>query len=218
LAKEEHRVGDFTSPIHRFSIHLKPSHHRAAAIIIMKRICVFCGSSPGARPEYRTAAINLGEALVARGFGLVYGGANVGLMGVLAHSVQRAGGEVIGVIPQSMVKKELAFTGLSDLRITGSMHERKAVMADLADGFVAMPGGLGTLEEFFEVLTWTQLGIHQKPSGILNVEGYFDRLIAFLDYSVAERFVKEVHRSMLIVDRDPIQLLDRFASYVPPKV
>jgi uncharacterized protein (TIGR00730 family) len=184
----------------------------------MKRICVFCGSSPGARPEYRTAAINLGEALVARGIGLVYGGANVGLMGVIAESVQRGGGEVIGVIPQSMVKKELAFTGLSDLRIVGSMHERKAVMADLADGFIAMPGGLGTLEEFFEVLTWTQLGIHRKPSGILNVEGYFDTLLAFLDYSVAERFVKEVYRSMLIVDGDPNQLLDRFASYVPPKV
>ena len=184
----------------------------------MKRICVFCGSSPGARPEYRTAAINLGDALVARGIGLVYGGANVGLMGVIAESVQRGGGEVIGVIPQSMVKKELAFTGLSDLRIVGSMHERKAVMADLADGFIAMPGGLGTLEEFFEVLTWTQLGIHRKPSGILNVEGYFDTLLAFLDYSVAERFVKEVYRSMLIVDRDPAHLLDRFTSYVPPKV
>jgi uncharacterized protein (TIGR00730 family) len=190
----------------------------SAAAIIMKRICVFCGSSPGARPEYRTAAINLGEALVARGLGLVYGGANIGLMGVLAHSVMSAGGEVIGVIPQSMVKRELAFTGVSDLRVTGSMHERKAVMADLSDGFIAMPGGLGTLEELFEILTWTQLGIHHKPAGVLNVEGYFDALLAFLDYAVAERFIKDEYRSMLIVDRDPNQLLDHFASYVPPKV
>jgi uncharacterized protein (TIGR00730 family) len=190
----------------------------SAAAIIMKRICVFCGSSPGARPEYRTAAINLGEALVARGLGLVYGGANIGLMGVLAHSVMNAGGEVIGVIPQSMVKRELAFTGVSDLRVTGSMHERKAVMADLSDGFIAMPGGLGTLEELFEILTWTQLGIYHKPAGVLNVEGYFDALLAFLDYAVAERFIKDEYRSMLIVDRDPNQLLDHFASYVPPKV
>ncbi len=182
----------------------------------MRRICVFCGSSPGARPEYRTAASNLGKLLAARGIGLIYGGANVGLMGELAHSVQSAGGEVVGVIPQSMVKKELA--GLADLRVTQSMHERKAVMADLADGFIAMAGGLGTLEEFFEVLTWTQLGIHEKPSGLLNTEGYFDTLLTFLDHAVAERFVKEAYRSMLIVDQDPARLLDRFESYVAPKV
>jgi uncharacterized protein (TIGR00730 family) len=184
----------------------------------MKRICVFCGSSPGARPAYRTAAANLGAALVARGMGLVYGGANVGLMSELAHSVLDAGGEVIGVIPRSLVQRELALTGLADLRITDSMQERKAVMADLADGFIAMPGGLGTLDELFEVLTWTQLGIHQKPSGLLNVEGYFDALLAFLDHAVAERFVKDAHRSMLIVEPEPHRLLDRLEAFVPPAV
>ena len=182
----------------------------------MKRICVFCGSSPGARPAYRTAAANLGAALVARGMGLVYGGANVGLTSELAHSVLDAGGEVIGVIPRSLVQRELALTGLADLRITDSMQERKAVMADLADGFIAMPGGLGTLDELFEVLTWTQLGIHQKPSGLLNVEGYFDALLAFLDHAVAERFVKDAHRSMLIVEPEPHRLLDRLEAFVPP--
>ncbi len=140
----------------------------------------------------------------------MYGGANVGLMSELANSVQRAGGEVIGVIPKSLVEKEVAFTGLSDLRVTESMHERKAIMADLADGFIAMPGGLGTLEEFFEIVTWAQLGIHEKPCGLLNVEGYFDMLLAFLDSAVTERFVKDVHRSMLIVEKHSEQLLDRF--------
>jgi uncharacterized protein (TIGR00730 family) len=183
----------------------------------MKRICVFCGSSPGARPAYRSAAANLGAALVARGMGLVYGGANVGLMSELAHSVLDAGGEVIGVIPRSLVQRELALTGLADLRITDSMQERKAVMADLADGFIAMPGGLGTLDELFEVLTWTQLGIHHKPSGLLNVEGYFDALLAFLDHAVAERFVKDAHRSMLIVEPEPHRLLDRLDAFVPPE-
>ena len=183
----------------------------------MKRICVFCGSSPGARPAYRSAAARLGAALAARGIGLVYGGANVGLMSELAHSVLDAGGEVIGVIPRSLVQRELALTGLADLRITDSMQERKAVMADLADGFIAMPGGLGTLDEFFEVLTWTQLGIHRKPSGLLNVEGYFDTLLAFLDHAVAERFVKDVHRSMLIVELEPNRLLDRLDAFVAPE-
>jgi uncharacterized protein (TIGR00730 family) len=183
----------------------------------MKRICVFCGSSPGARPAYRAAAASLGAALAARGIGLVYGGANVGLMSELAHSVLDAGGEVIGVIPRSLVQRELALTGLADLRITDSMQERKAVMADLADGFIAMPGGLGTLDEFFEVLTWTQLGIHRKPSGLLNVEGYFDTLLAFLDHAVAERFVKDVHRSMLIVELEPNRLLDRLDAFVAPE-
>jgi len=183
----------------------------------MKRICVFCGSSPGARPAYRAAAARLGAALAARGIGLVYGGANVGLMSELAHSVLDAGGEVIGVIPRSLVQRELALTGLADLRITDSMQERKAVMADLADGFIAMPGGLGTLDEFFEVLTWTQLGIHRKPSGLLNVEGYFDTLLAFLDHAVAERFVKDVHRSMLIVELEPNRLLDRLDAFVAPE-
>jgi uncharacterized protein (TIGR00730 family) len=184
----------------------------------MKRLCVFSGSSPGARPEYRIAARHLSETLAAKGIGLVYGGANVGLMGELAHSVQDAGGEVIGVIPRSLVEKEVAFTGLSDLRVTESMHERKAIMAELADGFIAMPGGLGTLEEFFEVVTWAQLGIHEKPCGLLNVEGYFDMLLDFLDFAVTERFIKDVHRSMLIVEKHSEPLLDRFESYVSPKL
>ncbi len=182
---------------------------------MMKRICVFSGSSPGGRPEYRSAARRLGEAFAGKGIGLVYGGANVGLMGELAHAVLDAGGEVIGVIPKSLVEKEVAFTALADLRVTESMHERKALMADLADGFIAIPGGLGTLEEFFEVLTWAQLGIHAKPCGLLNVESYFEMLLTFLDFAVAERFVKDTHRSMLIVEKEPAELLERFESYVP---
>ncbi len=181
----------------------------------MKRLCVFCGSSPGARPGYRKAARQLGRTLAAKGIGLVYGGANVGLMGELAHSVIDAGGEVIGVIPQSLVDKEVAFTKLLDLRVTESMQQRKAQMAELADGFIAMPGGLGTLDELFEILTWAQLGIHQKPSGLLNVEGYFDPLLAILDAAVAERFLKPAHRSMLIVEHNPDRLLDRLEEFAP---
>lgn len=184
----------------------------------MKRLCVFSGSSPGIKPEYAMAAKRLGKSIAAKGIGLVYGGANVGLMGELAHAVRDAGGEVIGVIPKSLVEKEVAFTELSDLRVTESMHERKAIMADLSDGFIAMPGGLGTLEEFFEVVTWAQLGIHEKPCGLLNVEGYFDLLLGFLDFAVAERFLKEVHRSMLIIESDAERLLGRFECYVPSKI
>jgi uncharacterized protein (TIGR00730 family) len=184
--------------------------------VAMKRLCVFCGSSPGARPGYREAARQLGRKLAAKGIGLVYGGANVGLMGELAHSVLDAGGEVIGVIPQSLVDKEVAFTKLLDLRVTDSMHQRKELMAELADGFIAMPGGLGTLDELFEILSWAQLGIHQKPSGLLNVEGYFDPLLAFLDAAVTERFVKPAHRSMLIVEHNPDRMLERLEEFVPP--
>ncbi len=137
----------------------------------MKRVCVFCGSSPGARPEYLQAAIELGQALAGKNIGLVYGGAKVGMMGKIAESVLEKGGEVIGVIPKDLVEREVAFTGLADLRVVGSMHERKALMADLSDGFIALPGGLGTIEEFFEVVTWAQLGIHPKPCGLLNVRG-----------------------------------------------
>ncbi|MFC1483928.1 TIGR00730 family Rossman fold protein [Candidatus Neomarinimicrobiota bacterium] len=182
----------------------------------MHRVCVFCGSSPGARPEYRQAAERLGQILVERKLGLVYGGARVGLMGKLAETVFHAGGEVIGVIPAALVEKEVAFKELHDLRVVDTMHERKALMAELADGFLALPGGLGTLEEFLEVLTWGQLGMHAKPCGILNVNGYFDHLLAFMDRAVTDTFVREEHRSMLLVHEDPAQLLNLFDTYQPP--
>lgn len=182
----------------------------------MKRVCVFTGSSPGGRPSYRSTAQALGEVLVEAGITLVYGGGRVGLMGEIADTVLDGGGEVVGVIPQSLVDKEVAHSGLTDLRVVGSMHERKAVMAELADGFIAMPGGLGTLEELFEVVTWAQLGFHRKPCGLLNVEGYFDPLISFLDSAVAERFVKPEHRSMLLVSEDPAGLLEELGDYRPP--
>ncbi len=184
----------------------------------MNRICVFCGSSPGYRTEYLDAAEDLGSALVKRGLDLVYGGASVGLMGRLAETVLAEGGHVVGVIPSSLAEKEVAFNDLPDLRVVGSMHERKALMAELSDGFVALPGGLGTLEELFEVLTWTQLGIHEKPCGLLNVAGYFDSLIDFLDRAVADRFIRSEHRSMLLVHEEPMPLLDLFDSYRQPVV
>ncbi len=182
----------------------------------MNRICVFCGSSPGAKPAYAAAARALAEAFLARKLGLVYGGGRVGLMYEVARTVFEAGGEVVGVIPAGMVERELAYRELRDLRVVASMHERKALMADLADGFIALPGGLGTIEEFFEVLTWAQLGIHRKPCGILNPGGYFGPLVAFLDSAVEEKFVQPEHRRMIIVEEDPNHLLDRFETYRPP--
>jgi len=182
----------------------------------MKRVCVFCGSSPGARPAYTELARRLGSILAGRGITLVYGGGNVGLMGVLANAVLAGGGNVIGVIPQAMVDLEVAHTGFPDLRIVGSMHERKALMADLADAFIALPGGLGTLEEFCEILTWAQLGMHQKPCGLINVENYFDQLIAFLDDAVRERFVRPEHRAMVLVESDAERMIDRLQAYRPP--
>jgi len=182
----------------------------------MKRICVFCGSSPGARPEYLNAAQQLGYTLASKDIGLVYGGARVGLMGKIADAVLEKAGEVIGVIPKGLVEKEVAFTGLADLRVVDSMHERKALMANLADGFIALPGGLGTIEEFFEAVTWAQLGIHPKPCGLLNVEHYFDRLTDFLDHTVNEKFVESEHRSMILMDEDPERLLQKFETYHPP--
>ena len=182
----------------------------------MNRICVFCGSSPGTRPEYLQAAEALGRECVRRDLGLVYGGASVGLMGRLAETVLTSGGNVIGVIPFSLVEREVALSDLSDLRVVGSMHERKALMAELSDGFVALPGGLGTIEEFFEVLTWTQLGIHEKPCGLLNVSGYFDSLVEFLDHAVEQQFIRPENRSMVLVDKDPRPLLDMFESYERP--
>ena len=184
----------------------------------MRRICVFCGSSPGARDDYAAAARALGAALVRRNLGLVYGGAKVGLMGIIADTMLATGGEVIGVIPNRLMTRELAHPGLSELRVVLSMHDRKREMADLADAFVALPGGIGTLEELTEVLSWAQLGLHGKPCGVLDVAGYFDRLIAFLDHAVTERFLPPAHRAMLLVARDPDALLDRLAAYRPPAV
>jgi len=184
----------------------------------LRRVCVFCGSSPGARPEYRAAAEALGRMLAARGLGLVYGGGNVGLMGVLADAALAAGGEVIGVIPRALVDLEVAHTGLRDLRIVDSMHERKAAMAELAGAFVALPGGIGTLEELFEVWTWAQLGLHAKPCALLDVAGYYAPLVAFLEHAVAARFLRPVHRAMLTVTADPQALLDHLAAYSPPVV
>jgi uncharacterized protein (TIGR00730 family) len=174
------------------------------------RICIFTGSRPGALSEYTEAARETGREIVERGYGLVYGGGNVGLMNVVANTVLELRGHVTGVIPDSLVSKEVAHQGLSDLRVVQSMHERKALMAELSDGFIAMPGGIGTMEEFFEVLSWAQLGIHNKPCGLLNVDGYFQHLIQFLDYAVDQDFLKRKHRSLLIVEEKPRSLLDRF--------
>jgi uncharacterized protein (TIGR00730 family) len=178
-------------------------------------VCVFCGSSPGARPAYRDAAAALGRALAAQGRTLVYGGGNVGLMGTVADAALAAGGRVIGVMPHHLVAREIAHGGLTELRTVESMHERKQMMADLADTFVLLPGGLGSLEEFFEVWTWGQLGLHQKPYGVLNVDGYFDRLLAFLDHATGERFVRAEHRDQLIVDEGPERLLARLDAHRP---
>ncbi len=184
----------------------------------MKRVCVFAGSSAGARADYVTAAAELGRVLAARGIGLVYGGARVGLMGAVADAVLAGGGEVIGVIPQSLVEKEVAHTGLTDLRIVTSMHQRKALMADLSDAFIALPGGWGTLDEMFEILTWAQLGLHRKPCGLLNAEGYFDRLLAFLDHTIEEGFVRREYGSLLSISAAPASLLDAMQAQTPPTV
>ena len=184
----------------------------------MKRICVFAGSNSGSHIEYLAAARALGHALVRHEVGLVYGGARLGLMGAVADTVLAARGHVTGVIPEALVAKEVAHTGLSELRVVDSMHERKAMMGDLAEGFIALPGGLGTLEEVFEVLTWAQLGLHTKPCGLLNVCGFFDGLLAFLEHAIDERFVRREHRAMLIVSSSPESLLERFDQYVPPVV
>ncbi len=180
------------------------------------RICVFCGSSFGLRPEYTQAAQSLVKALVARKIGLVYGGATVGLMSLIADTMLTAGGEVIGVIPRSLKEREIAHTQLSALHIVEDMHQRKAKMAELSDGFIALPGGAGTLEELFEVWTWAKLSFHDKPCGFLNVEGYYDRLLEFLDHMVEEQFIKAQHRTMLCVAEQPADLLEQFSQYIPP--
>ncbi len=181
----------------------------------MQRACVFCGSSPGARPQYTEATEDLGSLLVQNGITLVYGGASVGLMGRLADTVLSEGGEAVGVIPRALVEREIAHLGLTELHVVDSMHERKALMADLSDAFVALPGGLGTLDELFEVYTWAQLGLHRKPCGLLNVEGYYQHLADFLDHAVGERFVRDEHRDMLIVEEDPATMLERLQGFDP---
>jgi uncharacterized protein (TIGR00730 family) len=179
----------------------------------LKRVCVFCGSKHGVRPAYRQAARARGETLVAAGIDLGYGGGRVGLMGTLADAVLDAGGEVIGVIPEAMSDKEIAHYGVTDLHIVETMHERKALMYNLSDGFVALPGGLGTLEELFEITTWSQLGLHAKPTGLLDVAGYYSPLVAFLDQLVSEGFVSRRHRALLRVADDPVELLGRLAAF-----
>ncbi|WP_349256735.1 TIGR00730 family Rossman fold protein [Methanocella sp.] len=184
----------------------------------MKRVCVFCGSSPGSRPEFTAKAGELGRVLAGNGIGLVYGGAKIGMMGAVASAALEANGEVIGIIPRDLVNKEIAFTRISDLRVVNSMHERKALMAELSDGFIALPGGLGTIEEFFEILTWAQLGIHKKPCGLLNVCGYYDKMIEFFDQAVQEQFINPSARSLVLVDESPPALLKKFQDYRPPKI
>ncbi|MFP7493091.1 TIGR00730 family Rossman fold protein [Terribacillus saccharophilus] len=184
----------------------------------MKRIAVFCGSSEGASPAYIAAAKELGKTLAEQGLTLVYGGASVGLMGAVANGAMQAGGHVIGVIPDFLDKREIAHTHLSELIVVSSMHERKAKMAELADGFIALPGGPGTLEEFFEIFTWAQLGLHQKPLGILNVEGYYDLLVKLFDHIADEQFMHEKYRTMTMADTDSERLLEKFRHYKAPEV
>jgi uncharacterized protein (TIGR00730 family) len=184
----------------------------------MKRICVFAGSSSGVRAEYLGAASDLGTLFAARGIELVYGGARVGLMGAVADAVLAGGGRVTGVISEALVEKEVAHTGLTDLRVVTSMHGRKALMADVSDAFIALPGGWGTLDEMFEILTWAQLGLHRKPCGLLNVLGYFDRLLSFLDHTMEQGFVRREYASLLSVSDAPSTLLDALRAQTPPVV
>ena len=181
----------------------------------LRSVCVFCGSNTGARPSYAVMAEGLGRVLAERGIRVVYGGGRVGLMGKVADAALAAGGEVVGVIPQHLMDREVGHTGLTDLRVTASMHERKALMADLAEGFVALPGGFGTLEELAETLTWSQLGLQAKPFGLLDVEGFYEPLLTFLDHTVGERFVTPEHRALVLSADDPAALLDRLAAWEP---
>lgn len=181
----------------------------------MESICVFAGSSSGTRPAYAGAAEDLGRAIAERGWRVVYGGGRVGLMGVLADAALAAGGEVIGVIPEALLRKEVGHQGLTDLRVVQTMHQRKALMSELSDGVVALPGGLGTLEELFEILTWAQLGIHARPCGMLNADGYYDDLLTFLDQTVSEGFVRGEHRDMILAAGEAAGLLDLMTDYTP---
>ena len=181
----------------------------------MKRFCVYCGSKAGVNPVYREAATAMGKALARRGLGLVFGGGRIGMMGAVADAVMAAGGEAIGVIPNALMEIEVGHAGLSELRVVGSMHERKAAMADLADGFIALPGGFGTLEEFFEMTTWSQLGLNTKPLGLLNTNGYYDALLSFVEHTVAEGFVRPGHRDLIVADEDPDRLIDALLARPP---
>ena len=184
----------------------------------LNTICVFCGSNHGLNPSYRSAAVELGELLSVEGITLVYGGGCVGLMGTLADAALGADGKVIGVIPRALVEKEVSHGGLSELHVVDSMHERKALMASLSDAFIALPGGFGTAEELCEILTWRQLGIHLKPIGLLNVDGFFDSLLEWLDHATREGFVHPQHRRLLVDEKDPRQLLSKLATYHAPRV
>ena len=185
---------------------------------MIRRVCVFCGSKMGVAPAFRESAAALGAELVRRGLGLVFGGGSVGLMGVLADAVLDAGGEVIGVIPEALATKELLHVRVPDMRRVRDMHERKALMADLADAFIALPGGFGTFEELFEVVTWAQLGFHRKNVGLLNVDGYFDPLVTLIDHAIQAGFIKAAHRDLVVVEREPAVLLERLAVHQLPHV
>ncbi|MFT4412225.1 TIGR00730 family Rossman fold protein [Fredinandcohnia humi] len=184
----------------------------------MKRLAVFCGSSNGASEAYIEGAVQLGKELVKRGITLVYGGASVGIMGAIADTVLKEGGEVIGVIPRFLEEREISHKHLTELYTVDTMHERKAKMADLVDGFIALPGGPGTLEEFFEIFTWAQIGLHQKPFGLLNTNGYYNPLVHLLDHMVEQQFMQEKYRSLAIIDSNPVELLDKFGTYEAPAV
>jgi uncharacterized protein (TIGR00730 family) len=184
----------------------------------VQRICVFTGSQAGSRPAYAEQARRLGRLLGQRGIGLVYGGGSVGLMGVIADAALEAGAEVIGVIPEVLMIREVTHTGLTELRIVDTMHERKALMAELSDAFIAMPGGFGTLDELFEAITWAQLGLHRKPVGLLNVEGYYDPLLALIEHAIAEGFILPEYAQLLTVDSDPEELLEQLLRYEPPVI
>ena len=185
---------------------------------VMKTLCIYCGASAGLNPIYMQAATALGKAMLKRDLRLVYGGASVGLMGQIAETVLAGGGEVIGVMPQALIDKEVSHPGLTKLHVVSSMHERKALMAELSDGFLAMPGGYGTLEELFEALTWAQLGYHDKPCALLNINGYYDGLIAFMRHATDEAFVKPIHRDMLLTSEHIDELLDSLENYTAPQV
>lgn len=184
----------------------------------MHRLCVFCGSSTGGNPAFAEHTRQMGRVLATRGIDVVYGGGNVGLMGVLADSVLEAGGRITGVIPHALVARELAHQGLTALHVVDSMHERKALMAELADAFLALPGGFGTLEEFAEAVTWTQLGLQAKPCGLLNVAGFYDGLLAFLAHALQQEFLRPTHSQIVVADADPVALLDRLSHWSPPAV
>jgi uncharacterized protein (TIGR00730 family) len=184
----------------------------------VKRVCVYSGSNAGTRSEYADAAEQLARALVARGLDVVYGGADVGLMKVVADTTMAAGGRVIGIMPESLVAREIGHRDITELHVVASMHERKALMEELSDGFVALPGGFGTIEEIVEIATWSQLGMHAKPFGLLNVAAFYDGLVAFFDHAVTEGFLRPQHRAMLHVSDDPEALLEAFAEWTPPPV